>query len=171
MSLDKEYVKKSKTTSFCSVCGAKILPNKNFCFDCGLPELPEKAPEETGISLFQAIIRIGLLGFLFLCVVIIKFDSYFEDFISSLDFNLESPLLKKRKNIQGGGFDLTHTVIPALANVRSKPSIDGHVIAVVEKGMNLILIEQKNDWAKVRVFNKTGWIASRLIKSEVQSIN
>jgi len=35
--------------------------------------------------------------------------------------------------------------------------------------MNLI-VKKKQDWTKVRVFEKTGWIASRLIKSEVQNV-
>ena len=171
MSLDQKYVKKSKTISYCSVCGAKIFSTNIFCSECGLPELPENEPEEAGISLLQAIIRIGFLGFLFLCVVLVKFDTNLDGFLSSLDINLDATLLKANENNQIGGFDLTHTVIPASANVRSKPSMDGHVIMVVEEGMNLILIEQKKDWAKVRVFEKTGWIASRLIKSEVQALN
>jgi uncharacterized protein YgiM (DUF1202 family) len=62
-------------------------------------------------------------------------------------------------------------VIPASAKIRSKPSMDSHMITFVEKGMVLVLIEQQKDWAKVRVFEKTGWIASRLIKSEVQALN
>ena len=160
MSLDQEFVKKSKTIYYCSVCGAKIFSKKIFCFECGLPDLPEKEPEEAGISFLQAIIRIGFLGFLFLCVVLVKFNT-----------NLDTLFLKASENNQSGEFDLTHTVIPASANVRSKPSMDGHVIMVVEEGMNLILIEQKKGWAKVRVFEKTGWIASRLIKSEVQALN
>ena len=171
MSLDQKYVKKSKTISYCSVCGAKIFSTNIFCSECGLPELPENEPEEAGISLLQAIIRIGFLGFLFLCVVLVKFDTNLDGFLSSLDINLDAPLLKDSKNNQSGGLGLIHTVIPASANVRSKPSMDGHVITVVEKGMNLILIKQKKDWAKVRVFKKTGWIASRLIKSEVQALN
>ena len=74
------------------------------------------------------------------------------------------------KKVQGDAFELIHTVIPSSANVRSKPSRDGHVIAIVEEGMNLNLIEKKEGWTKIRVFEKTGWIASRLIKSEVQTI-
>ena len=71
---------------------------------------------------------------------------------------------------RGDAFDLIHTVIPSSANVRSKPSRDGHVIAIVEEGMNLFLIEKKEGWTKIRVFEKTGWIASGLIKSEVHTI-
>ena len=166
MSSDQEYVKKSKTISYCSVCGAKIFSTNIFCSECGLPELPENEPEEVGISLLQAIIRIGFLGFLFLFAVLVKFDANIDGFLSSLDINLEVPFLKASENNQGSGFNLIHTVIPASANVRSKPSMDGHVITVLEEGTNLILIEQKKDWAKIRVFEKTGWIASRLIKSE-----
>jgi len=171
MSLDQEYVKKSKKISYCSVCRAKIFSKDIFCFKCGLPSLPEKEPEEVGISFLQAIIRIGFLGFLFLCVVFVKFDTKLDVFLSSLNINLDVPLQKASENNQGVGLNLVHTVIPASANVRSKPSMDGHVITVVEEGMNLILIEQKKDWAKIRVFEKTGWIASRLIKSEVQALN
>ena len=171
MSLDQESVKKSKTISYCSVCGAKIFSKKIFCSKCGLPDFPEKEPEEAGISFLQAIVRIGFLGFLFLCVVLIKFDFYVDNFFSSLDINLEAPLLKASENNQGVGVNLMHTVIPVSANIRSKPSMDGQIITVVEQGMNLILIEQKKDWSKVRVFDKTGWIASRLIKAEVQSLN
>jgi len=36
--------------------------------------------------------------------------------------------------------------------------------------MSLVIIEKGEDWTKIRVFEKTGWIASRLIKSEVQTI-
>ena len=57
-----------------------------------------------------------------------------------------------------------------MANVRSKPSMDGQVIAVVEEGMGLIIVKKKGGWTKIHVFEKTGWIASSLIKSEVQKV-
>ena len=62
-----------------------------------------------------------------------------------------------------------HTVIPHTANVRSKPSIESEVIGMVKQGMNLVIIESNDSWSKVHVFEKTGWIASRLIKAEVQA--
>jgi len=171
MSSDQEYVKKSRTIFYCSVCGEKIFSKNIFCSECGLPDLPEKEPEEAGISFLQAIVRIGFLGFLFLCLVLVKFDTNLDGFLYSLGINLDTPLLKASENNYSGEFDLIHTVIPASANIRSKPSMDSDVITFVEKGMVLVLIEQKKDWAKVRVFEKTGWIASRLIKSEVQALN
>ena len=170
MSFGREYLEESKPTSFCSVCGAKILPKTIFCFECGLPDLPKKEPEETGISLEQAVIRIGVLVFLFVCVVLVKYDvsTDYLVFLADQDSEVQSSI--DGKKVQDDGFELIHTVIPSSANVRSKPSIDGHVIAIVEEGMNLTLIEKKEDWTKIHVFEKTGWIASRLIKSEVQTI-
>ena len=170
MTFGREYLEKSKTTSFCSVCGAQILPKTIFCFECGPPDLPKKEPEETGISLEQAVIRIGVLVFLFVCVVLVKYDisTDYLVFLADQDSEVQSSI--DGKKVQDDGFELIHTVIPSSANVRSKPSMDGHVIAIVEEGMNLTLIEKKEDWTKIHVFGKTGWIASRLIKSEVQNV-
>ena len=170
MTFSQKYSKKSKLTSFCSVCGTKILPGIIFCFECGLPDLPKKEPEETGISLEQAVMRIGVLVLLFLCVVLVKFDVAIDDLFFSSGTVLEADSSNFREKDQGNGFELIHTVIPSLANVRSKPSMDGQVIAVVEEGMNLHIVKKKQDWTKVRVFKKTGWIASGLVNSEVQNV-
>ena len=169
MSFGREYSAESKPTSFCSVCGAKILPKKIFCFECGPPDPLKKEPEETGISLEQAVVRIAGLVFLFVCVALVKFYVSTDDFsLADKDREVQSSI--NGKKVQGDAFELIHTVIPSSANVRSKPSRDGHVIAIVEEGMNLTLVEKKGGWTKIRVFEKTGWIASRLIKSEVQAI-
>ena len=169
MSFGREYSEESKPTSLCSVCGAKILPKKIFCFECGPPDPLKKEPEETGISLEQAVVRIAGLVFLFVCVALVKFYVSTDDF-SLADKDRKVQLSINGKKIQDDAFELIHTVIPSSANVRSKPSVDGRVIAIVEEGMNLNPIEKKEGWTKIRVFEKTGWIASRLIKSEVQAI-
>jgi len=169
MSFGREYSEESKPTTLCSVCGAKILPKKIFCFECGPPDPLKKEPEETGISLEQAVVRIAGLVFLFVCVALVKFYVSTDDFsLADKDREVQSSI--NGKKIQDDAFELIHTVIPSSANVRSKPSIDGRVIAIVEEGMNLNPIEKKEGWTKIRVFEKTGWIASRLIKSEVQAI-
>ena len=170
MSFGQEYSEESKPASFCSVCGAEILPKSIFCFECGPPDLPKKEPEEIGISLEQAVVRIAGLIFLFVCVALVKFDVFTDDLDSLADKDRDIQSSIDGKKIQDDGFELIHTVIPSSANVRSKPSMDGHVIAIVEEGMNLTVIEKKEDWTQVRVFEKTGWIASRLIKSEVQKV-
>ena len=170
MSFSPKYSEESNSTSFCSVCGAKILSKSIFCFECGPPSPPTKEPEETGISLEQAVVRISGLAFLFICVALSKFYVSSDDLVFLVDKDSEVESSIDGKMIQGDAFELIHTVIPLLANVRSKPSMDGQVIAVVEEGMNLIIVKKKQDWTKVRVFEKTGWIASSLIKSEVQNV-
>jgi tetratricopeptide (TPR) repeat protein len=65
-------------------------------------------------------------------------------------------------------FKNIYTVIPSAANIRSNPSMTASVIAVVEQGMYLDVIEINQDWTKVRVFEKTGWISNRLIKVNVE---
>ena len=170
MSSSREYSKVSKLTSLCSVCSAKILPGTIFCFECGLPDLPKKEPEETGISLEQAVMRIGVLVFLFTCLILAKFDVSMDDLFFSSDTVLEADSLNFGAKDQGDGLEVIHTVIASLANVRAKPSMDGEILAVVEKGMKLVVVEKKKDWIKVRVFEKTGWIGSGLIKSEVQNV-
>ena len=113
--------------------------------------------------------RIAGLVFLFVCVALVKFYVSTDDFsLADKDREVQSSI--NGKKIQDDAFELIHTVIPSSANVRSKPSKDGRVITIVEEGMNLNLIEKKEGWTKIRVFEKTGWIASRLIKSEVQAI-
>ena len=170
MSFSREHSKKLKLTSVCTVCSAKILSGTIFCFECGLPDLPNQEPEETGISLEQAVMRIGVLVFLFTCVILAKFDVSMDDLFFSSDTVLEADSLNFGEKNQGDGFEVIHTVIASLANVRAKPSMEGEVLAVVEKGMNLIIVEKKKNWTKVRVLEKTGWISSGLIKSEVQNV-
>ena len=116
------------------------------------------------ISIFHILIL------LFVFITVIKLDLSISSFFNNTKSDYSDSLINGKKK-SNELFDVMHTVIPHTANIRSKPSMDGHVITVVEKGMSLILIEQKKDWAKVRVFEKTGWIASRLIKSEVQVLN
>ena len=131
MSFGREYSEESKPASFCSVCGAKILPKEIFCFECGPPDPLKKEPEETGISLEQAVVRIAGLVFLFVCVALVKFYVSTDDFsLADKDREVQSSI--NGKKIQDDAFELIHTVIPSSANVRSKPSIDGRVIAIVE---------------------------------------
>jgi SH3-like domain-containing protein len=43
------------------------------------------------------------------------------------------------------------------------------VIGMVKQGMNLVIIESNESWSKVHVFEQTGWIASRLLKTEIHA--
>jgi hypothetical protein len=170
MSTAEKYSKESQTDFVCPDCGVKVSPKTIFCFECGPPDPPKREPEETGISLEQAFVRIAGLVFLFLCITFVKIYISNGDlgFFSDSDSQIEHSINGKKK--LDDNFELIHIVKVKSANVRSKPSFDGKIIAIVEEGMKLTLLEKKEEWSKIIVFEKTGWIASRLIKSEVQEI-
>ena len=140
---------------FCDTCGAKVFPDGLFCSECAPPILPIEEPEEIGISFEQALIRIFILLLLFVSIAVIKLDL--------------SMLLIEGKEQFIEPFDVTHTVIPQSANIRSRASINSKVIGMVNQGMNLVVIESNDSWSKVHAFEKTGWIASRLIKPKIQA--
>ena len=168
MTFSEEYSKESNPAFFCSSCGAKILSRSIFCFECGPPDPPAKEPEESGTTPEQAFVRIACLLFLFLCVVVFKFYLTKDILPSNLNSNREDKSLIIKKNIQKDA-KLMHIVIAPIVNVRSKPSLNGQIITIVEEGMHLNVIEKKENWAKIRIFNKTGWIANKLIKIELQN--
>ena len=153
---------------FCSTCGAKVSSGGLFCKECP-PILPIDEPEEIGISFEQALTRIFILILLFLSIAVIKLDLSISSLFLNNTKSEYSDSLIESKNKSNESFDVMHAVIPHTANVRSKPSINSEVIGMVKQGMNLVVIESNESWSKVHVFEKTGWIASRLIKAEVQA--
>ena len=154
---------------FCATCGAKVLPGGLFCKECAPPISPIDEPEEIGISFEQAITRIFILILLFLSIVVIKLDlSISSLFLNNTKSEYSDSLIESKKK-SNESFDLIHTVIPHSANVRSKPSINSEVVGMVEQGMNLVVIDSNESWSKINVFEKTGWIASRLLKAEVKA--
>jgi hypothetical protein len=152
---------------FCSTCGAKILSSGLFCSECVPPILPIDGPEEIGISFEQAIKRIFILVLLFASIVVIKLDLSISSLFLNNTNSEDSGSLIESKKQSNEPFDLIHTVIPHSANVRSKPSMQSEVIGMVKQGMKLVVIESNDSWSKVHAFEKTGWIASRLIKAEI----
>ncbi len=169
MSIGRKYSSEIQSTSFCSVCGAKIISKAIFCFECGPPELPPKEPEETGITLEQAVFRIaGLIAF-FGVIALVRFEYSGENMTTPIDRGLKiQPSSNGLKNNDTASYEVKQRVIASSANVRANPSMNGKIIALVEEGMILNVIEEKNGWTKVHVFEKTGWISSKLIKPEIQ---
>jgi hypothetical protein len=154
---------------FCATCGDKVLPDGLFCMVCAPPTLPIGEPEETGISLRQALTRIFILLLLFLSVAIIKLDLSVSSLFLNNSKNIYSDSFTEGKIKSNEPFDLIHTVIPHTANIRSKPSIKSDVIGMVKQGMNLVVIERNKSWSMVHALEQTGWIASQLLKTEIQA--
>ena len=110
--------KKSKVTSSCATCGAKILPKAIFCFECGPPLPLGKEPEEVGMSLYQALFRISGVVVLFMGVLFIKLDGSFNGLFSP-NKGEEGASIEDKK-VQDNSFETIHTVIPSAVNIRSK---------------------------------------------------
>ena len=93
-----------------------------------------------------------------------KFSSIKEK-LGSLDSKHGIRELDNFSLSHNSSFQKIYSIIPRLANIRSKPSMESEIIAIVEEGMNLIIVKREQEWTKVRVFEKNGWIANRLIKA------
>ena len=158
-----------RSNFFCATCGANILPDGIFCSQCASPFLPIGEPEETGISFGQALIRIFILILLFLSIAIIKLDLSASSLFLNNSKNVYSDSFTEGKIKSNEPFDLIHIVIPHTANIRSKPFIKSDIIGMVKQGMNLVVIESNESWSKVHALEQTGWIASRLLKTEIQA--
>ena len=169
MVLKKNVLDGIKPDIFCATCGAKLLSGGLFCRECAPPISPIDEPEEIGISFEQALTRIFILVLFFVSIAVIKLDLSISSLFLNNTKSEYSDSLIESKNKSNESFDVMHAVIPQTANVRSKPSINSEVIGMVKQGMNLVVIESNESWSKVHVFEKTGWIASRLIKAEVQA--
>ena len=157
----------NKLISYCAVCESRLPPGAIFCPDCDPPLPPGEEPEETGISFGQALLRIGILVILFVAIVIGRLDFSFDRLFSGKQMNGVLETLPANEQPQDNDFQTVHIVIVPLANIRSKPSIGGNIVLVAEQGMNLEVIEGNEDWSKVRVLGKTGWISNQLFKSEI----
>ena len=153
---------------YCEVCHARLSPKGMFCPECDPPLPPGDEPEETGTTFQQALLRICALVFLFLGVAFVKLDISLDGLFSDKLAKGELEMLNENDRPHDMDFQTVHTVIPPLANIRSKPSMNGKVVTVAEQGMRLEVEEDNGRWSKVRIFGKTGWIANKLIKTEVQ---
>ena len=154
---------------FCATCGDKVLPDGLFCMQCAPPTLSIGEPEEIGISFGQALRRIFILILLFLSIAIIKLDLSVSSLFLNNSKNIYSDSLTEGKIKPNEPFNLIHTVVPHTANIRSKPSINSDVIGMVKQGMKLVVIESNESWSKIHALEQTGWIASRLLKTEIQA--
>ncbi len=165
---DKGDSKVPECVECCTVCHSRLSPDGMFCPVCDPPLPPGEEPEEKGISFEQALIRIGALLVLFVAVAMVKLDFSLDKLFSEWQVGQEIETLTENERPHDKDFQTVNTVITSLANIRSKPSMDGAIVTVAEQGMSLDVIEDNGRWSKVRVFNKTGWISNKLIKTEVQ---
>ena len=53
-------------------------------------------------------------------------------------------------------------------NVRSKPSIKSDILGVLHEGEELTVLDKQGNWVKINFNGAQGWVASRLLKSEIR---
>ena len=160
-------LKSKKSILFCAVCDARIPPGSIFCLECDPPLPPGVEPEETGISFEQALLRMCVLVALFVAVAFSKLDISFDPLSLGKPVKGEQEMLVENNPSQNKDFQTVHIVTVPLANIRSKPSMDGKIILTAEQGMSLTVIEVKENWSKIRVLEKIGWISNKLFKTEI----
>lgn len=51
----------------------------------------------------------------------------------------------------------------ARVNLRASPAASGRLVAVIDKGLEVEVLETSGDWRKVRVGSFEGWVAGRLV--------
>ena len=160
-------LKSKKSILFCAVCDARIPPGSIFCLECDPPLPPGVEPEETGISFEQALLRMCALVALFVAVAFGKLDVSFDSLSIGKQVKDEGGMLVENDQTQDKNFQTVHIVTVPLANIRTKPSMDGKIILTAEQGMYLKIIEANKNWSKIRVLEKIGWISNKLFKTEI----
>ena len=153
---------------YCDSCNS-LLPAPGFyCVQCEPPEGPSVEPEGD-LTFSQAALRITLLVILFLAIAVVKLDKYIKEVVSSGD--KEIPL----KLAEDEDFKLIFKVNTRLANLRHLPKIkNSKVIDTLKLGTQVEVVGSEGDWSKVIIKSgtdveaKTGWIATKLIKSEIK---
>ena len=153
---------------YCDSCNS-LLPAPGFyCVQCEPPQGPE-LESEGDLTFSQAALRILLLTTLFLGIAVVKLDKYF--------MNVVSPEKKEvtLKLAEDEDFKLIFKVNTRLANLRNLPKIKtSKIIGTLKMGTQVEVVDAEGDWSKVifkpgpGVEQKTGWIATKLLKSEIR---
>ena len=153
---------------YCDSCNS-LLPAPGFyCVQCEPPQAPS-LESEGDLTFFQAALRIVLLTILFLAIAVVKLDKYIMDVVPSEE--KEVPL----KIAEDEDFKLIFKVNTRLANLRDIPKIKtSKVIDTLKLGTQVEVVGNEGDWSKVIIKSeldveaKTGWIATKLLKSEIK---
>ncbi len=153
---------------YCDSCNS-LLPAPGFyCVQCEPPQGPS-VESEGDLTISQAALRIVLLTILFLAIAVVKLDKYIMEVVSSEE--KEVPL----KLAEDEDFKLIFKVNTRLANLRNLPKIKtSKVIDTLKIGTEVEVVGSDGDWSKVIIKSesdveaKTGWIATKLLKSEIR---
>ena len=153
---------------YCDTCNS-LLPAPGFyCVQCDPPQGPSVESEGT-LTFSQAALRIVLITILFLAIAFVKLDKYIMKVVSSAEKEVQIKLAEDED------FKLIFKVNTRVANLRNLPKIKtSKVIDTLKLGTQVEIVDTEGDWSKVIIKSeldveaKTGWIATKLLKSEIK---
>ena len=147
---------------YCDSCNSLLPASGLFCVQCDPPKGPILVPEGE-LTFPQAMLRIALLTLLFLIVAIFK-----------LDINVIE-VLSNNRVVEDEDFKIVFKVNAVMANIRSLPNIKtSTIIDKIPKSTQVMVNGVEGDWSKIKYRAeiggnfKTGWIATRLLDSEIK---
>ena len=153
---------------YCNTCNSIMPPPGFFCIQCGPPDGPV-AFAEGKLTFSKMILRVTLLVLLFLVVAIFKLDiNVFE----VLPINQDETQIKVPEDED---FKIIFKVNTGLANIRSLPNMKtSKIIDSIPIGTQVMVNGVQGDWSKIEYSHelndnlKTGWIAKKLLDSEIK---
>ena len=153
---------------YCGTCNSPIPAPGFFCVQCGPPDGPV-AVQEGQLTFFKMILRVTLLTLLFLIIAIFKLDI---NVIEVLSNNQDETKIKVTEDEE---FKIVFKVNAVMANIRSLPNIKtSTIIDKIPKSTQVMVNGVEGDWSKIKYRAeiggnfKTGWIATRLLDSEIK---
>ena len=153
---------------YCNTCNSIMPPPGFFCIQCGPPDGPV-AVVEGELTFFKMILRVTLLTLLFLIIAIFKLDI---NLIGFLPINQGETQIKVAEDED---FKIIFKVNTDLANIRNLPNMKtSKIIDSIPIGTQVMVNGVQGDWSKIEYSHelndnlKTGWIAKKLLDSEIK---
>ena len=150
----------------CSICHNELPKDGLFCQYCDPPLGPEPMPESV-IGFAQTFLQILIVIVIFSAIFIYKTDIPLQRIWQGELSEDAATKIEERPN--DPDFKVVHFVNVEMANVRETPSPKGRIVLVLNMNNEVDLIESQEEWSKVVVQGKTGWIGSHLLGSKVSS--
>ena len=153
---------------YCDTCNSIMPPPGFFCIQCGPPDGPV-AVVEGELTFFKMILRVTLLTLLFLIIAIFKLDI---NLIGFLPINQGETQIKVAEDED---FKILFKGNAAVANIRNLPNMKtSKIIDSIPIGTQVMVNGVQGDWSKIEYSHelndnlKTGWIAKKLLDSEIK---
>jgi hypothetical protein len=168
-SLLKRFGKKpERKYLYCDTCNSLLPAPGYYCVQCEPPQGPE-LESQGELKFSHAMLRVSLLTLMFLIVAVFKLDIKFKDFFSSIE--QETPLI----TVEDEDFKVFFKVNTRLANLRGLPNMkNSKIIDTLKMGDQVEVLGAESGWSKVKLKpqagegTKIGWIATKLLESEIK---